>query len=61
MSFFVLYSLFGWMFDSTRGSRVMVIGPTKKGMKYKERQTNREKTQRREQKKAAKKYLPTAD
>ena len=33
LSFFVLYSLFGWMFDSTRRSRGMAIRPTNKGIK----------------------------
>ena len=49
------------MFGSSRRSRGMAIRPTNKGIKYKERQTNRAKTQRREQENAAKKYLPTAD
>ena len=46
LSFFVLYSLFGWMFDSTRCSRGMTIRPTNKGINYKERQANRAKTEK---------------
>ena len=40
LSFFVLNSRFGWMFDSTRRSRGMAIRPTNKGIKNKiDRQT----------------------
>ena len=47
--FLLLYSRFGWMFDSPRRSRGMAIRPTNKGIKYKDRQRNRAKSQWREQ------------